>query len=130
MKTAKPKKKLITLPKLKKKIWKIFSAYIRQKGVSADGYTCCFTCGIGGHWKTMDAGHYIHGKLDFDERNIKIQCSRCNRWLHGNLGIYGEILMINYGDAWVEKLRQDARTKGNSYSRQELNDLLEKYGTK
>lgn len=75
----------------------------------------------------MDAGHYIHNKLDYDHRNLKPQCSRCNRFLHGNLGIYGERLTRENSVSWVELLRRDAQATGNNYKRAELEEIIIKY---
>src|SRR3990167_4887339 len=118
-------KKLIKLPKLKKKVWKVISRYIRYKGVNSFGLQQCFTCLKWLEPKDMDCGHYLHGKLDFDERNLKPQCSRCNRWLHGNLGKYSKRLVIENGIEWVNQLEKDAQEKGNSYKRLELETIMQ-----
>ena len=73
---------------LKKKVWKVMSLYVRER----DKYTC-FTCGQ--TKGIMNAGHFIHGKLDYDEMNINCQCVSCNKWNHGNLGIYGVKLLVS-----------------------------------
>jgi hypothetical protein len=98
------KRKKIGFPILKalhKKAWKLFSAYIRQseKGI-------CFTCGVSKDWKDMNAGHYIHKDcLDFDPVNIHCQCVRCNKYLSGNLGVYAERLIMEYGEEAIAELR-------------------------
>ena len=87
--------------RLKKKIDKVFSEYIRResKGI-------CYTCDKRYDWKKeMDAGHFIHNKLDFDLMNRKGQCKRCNQHLHGNLGIYAEKLIKEYGLERIEEMR-------------------------
>ena len=87
---------------LRKKAWKLMSEYVRQrdKGI-------CITCGTMKHWKEQQAGHYIHKDcLDFDFTNINCQCARCNKWLHGNSGVYGEILIKRHGLKKIEKLRE------------------------
>lgn len=92
--------KHISKKALHKKAWKLFSEYIRR---SSGGV--CFTCGVRKDWKELDASHYIHNKLDFDEVNIHACCSRCNRFLHGNLGIYAERLIAEYGEEAIMRLR-------------------------
>lgn len=77
----------------------------------------------------MDAGHYIHGRLDFDEDNIHAQCTHCNRYLHGNLGIYAEKLIALYGKDRVEKLRRRS-TEIEKWSEDELKRLIEHYQKK
>lgn len=121
-------KKLITLPKLKKKVWKLISKHIRYKGANSFGMQQCYTCTKWFEPKDMDCGHYIHNKLDFDERNLKPQCVRCNKWLHGNLNNYAKRLILENGAEWLEQLERDAIAKGNKYTRIELNELLNKYG--
>ena len=98
----KPYHKRLSL--LHKKTWKLYSEYVRR---TENGI--CYTCGVSRHWKDMDAGHYIHlDALDFDPINIHCQCTRCNRFLHGNLGVYAERLMIEYGFDVVDRLRRRA----------------------
>lgn len=75
----------------------------------------------------MDAGHFIHGRLDFDERNIHTQCSYCNRHLHGNLGEYAIRLIKEIGQAGVRKLKADSIKKGNDYSYDELEGIIKRY---
>lgn len=47
--------------------------------------------------KGMNAGHFKHGVLDFDEMNIHCQCVKCNKWNSGELDIYAEHLIRDYG---------------------------------
>ena len=55
----------------------------------------------------MQAGHYIHKDcLDYDDVNIHCQCARCNKWLSGNLGVYAERLIAEYGEAVIAELRE------------------------
>ena len=91
--------------------WKLMSEIVRRK---EDGV--CFICGkrywneeLGQNdWKLMDAGHFYHGKLDFDFMNIHCCCKRCNGYLHGNLGEYALKLIEKYGKTRVDLLRQRA----------------------
>ena len=88
--------------KLEKKAWEWFSRYIRLKTADSSGMVKCFTCGRVKHWKEMDAGHYKsqghHKKLKFFEPNVRCQCTRCNRFLHGNLGEYHRLLVAENPD--------------------------------
>jgi hypothetical protein len=110
-----------SLKKLKAKAWKLFSSYIRQrdKGI-------CFTCGVQKHWKEMHAGHFKHGRLDFDPMNVNCQCAYCNTYNHGNLGEYGVRLVKKYGLRRVQDLILRANTH-IGYTIEELEALIEKY---
>lgn len=120
------------LPKLKavhKKAWTLFSRYIRSKDANFDGYTECYTCRGMFQWKEMDAGHRWHNKLDFDPMNIHPQCVRCNKWLHGNLGLYERRLIEEYGLEAVKDLERRAAQHGG-YKRHDLLEIIEKYAKK
>lgn len=111
---------------LHKKAWDLQSIYIRR---SAKGI--CFTCGTHKHWKDTDAGHYIHKKsMDFVLMNINCQCNRCNRFLHGNLGVYAERLIAEYGEDALMRLRRieaERDKKPYKLTIQEYEDLIEYY---
>src|SRR6185295_6730992 len=100
LRKRRPLSKQTILQRLHKKAWALFSEYVRRssKGI-------CFSCGARKHWKELDAGHYIHGRLDYDELNIHAQCTYCNRYLHGNLGKYAERLLARHGEAALQELR-------------------------
>lgn len=106
------------------KAWKLCSEYIRRrdKGI-------CFTCGNKKPWKMQQAGHFIHGKttpIYFNEYNISSQCVRCNKWLHGNLGIYGVKLIKKYGQKKVDELMAKKDTL-HYYTIKELKEIIDKY---
>ena len=92
------------LRKLQKKAWRLQSSHVRQKE------HCCFTCGVTTDHRKHFAGHFIHKsiklpyKLHYDAMNIRRQCVRCNRHLHGNLGIYAIKLIKIYGERAVDEL--------------------------
>lgn len=118
----KPKIKHISLTSLRKKAWDLQSKWIRQ---SEEGI--CFTCGKHGNWKEMDTGHYIHKNcLDFDLINLHCQCTYCNRFLHGNLGIYAERLISEYGEEAITNLRERSK-KEKKFNIFELEELVNTY---
>jgi hypothetical protein len=111
-----------SLKSLRKTLWKLVSEYVRrtENGV-------CFTCGDKRMWQAQDAGHYIHKNcLDYDLVNIHCQCSRCNRYLHGNSGVYAEKLIKLYGQATVENLRRKANIT-KKFSIIELETMISEY---
>lgn len=85
--------------RIKKKLDKVFSRYIRLK--ESDGVCCtCVTCGKQDLIKNMQAGHYksrIYMALRYDERNVHPQCKSCNIFGHGKLDLYALYLIDRYG---------------------------------
>ncbi len=121
----KPKKiKHKSTKALHKKAWKLFSEFIRK---SSGGI--CFTCGVHKDYRDLDASHYIHNKLDFDVINIHACCTRCNRFLHGNLGVYAERLIAEYGEEAVAELRERSREE-YKFTFIELEELIDNFKQK
>ena len=115
--------------KLKKRIhnrvWKLMSQYIRRKDADDFGFNTCYTCGERKHYKELQAGHYKHDKLDFDERNLKPQCVQCNHYKSGKLDVYGEKLANQYGLKWLNKLVADS-WQHQGYSIEEMLKIEER----
>ena len=81
-----------SISQLKKKLWKVFSLYIRNrdKGI-------CFICGRRCEKQGYHAGHFIPKsvgglELYFNEDNVHGCCYRCNKNFGGNLYEYGKKL--------------------------------------
>jgi hypothetical protein len=126
---SKPKK--LTLKKLKDKAWKLFSEWVRKSNADWRGYVQCVTCPEKYIWNSgmIHAGHWIHDKLDYDSRNVHPQCRNCNYKYNKNVNTAYAIYMARtYGVEEMERIRKHAYEKGNMYTRQELEDLLKKYG--
>ena len=78
-----------TISKLKKKLDKIFSEYIRLRDSDYKGNCKCISCGkeapaFGG---STHAGHLFSRRylsIRFDEKNVNAQCAYCNTFLNGN----------------------------------------------
>lgn len=126
----KKRKKLPSLPRLKRKLWKLFSEYVRKRDANEEGIVKCFTCPKTGHWKEMQAGHYIPQSLSlvlvFDERNVHAQCGGCNLFKRGNMSVYAVELRKRYGENILEEL-QSLRKEGFRYTRSDYEDLIDKY---
>jgi len=76
----------------------------------------------------IHAGHWIHDKIDFDPRNVHPQCRNCNYKYNKNVNAaYAVYMARTYGHEEMEQIRKEAYLKGNSYSRQELEDLITRY---
>lgn len=122
------RKKLISIKSLRKKVWTQFSIFIRTRGADAQGINICVTCKTGHFWRTLQAGHWIHGRLDFEERNIHAQCVPCNYHWNTRVSIaYSVFMAKTYGVEIMEELRLLSNTQSNKLRRDELHILLEKY---
>lgn len=103
---------------LKKKAWTVFSLWIRNRDKH------CVTCGS---TQNLQAGHFIHRDcLDFDERNIHAQCSRCNKFLSGNLIQYAMFMEEKYGRGIIQELDQLSK-QIRKFRREELEEIISKY---
>ena len=114
---------------LHKKCWKLMSEIVRRTGANPlTGLNECYTCRAVKPWKELQAGHRWHRRLDFDFRNIKPQCQRCNGQqsrggLSGNLGMYERRLIEEHGLEWSRQLERDANAHVG-YSVPELESLI------
>ena len=78
-----------TTSKLKAKLDKLFSEYIRKRDSDYKGNCLCISCGkeapaFGG---SIHAGHLFSRRylsIRYDEKNVNSQCSYCNTFLNGN----------------------------------------------
>ena len=96
-----------------KALWRVFTEYIRRRDRGR-----CFTCGVVGHWKAMQAGHFIHGSVSgkfnplyFDEQNVHCQCAICNTYSGGMPGEYRQRLKARYGLRAVLALEKQTYNK-------------------
>lgn len=123
------KKKRITTGQLKKKVWTEFSIFIRTRRANADGMTKCCTCPSVKHWKEMQAGHFLRGRLNanlFDERGTNEQCYACNVGRDGNVVEYYEWMLEHHGKEVIDELRRK-NVVTHKWGPDELADLLAKY---
>jgi len=103
--------KKITISSLDKKLWKIFSEYIRKRdclnttGSIEKGK--CITCDQTIDYKKLQAGHYIprqYKSTRYDENNNHAQCWACNCLMGGQGAIYGEKIKDLYGEKERQRL--------------------------
>ena len=108
------------LDTLKRKAWEKFSKWIRNRDKK------CVTCG---NFNQLQAGHFWHGVLDFDEMNINAQCKRCNVWLSGNLAVYSNYLIDKYGIKEFKLLetRHYQAMKGVKYNEEYYENIIKWY---
>ena len=115
-----------SIPTLRRKLDKVFSAWIRGRDAPDNGIDSCFTCHR--HAK-LEAGHFIrrqHAATRWDERNVHGQCSYCNRWLHGALDDYYAALVREYGQGTVNELMRMKRTTVK-YTRADYEEMIARY---
>jgi len=127
-----PKPKKVSISKLKKRAWDVFSLYIRTKHANPQGGVICYTCGRLFTIKTTQAGHGIAGRNNavlFEEKLVRPQCVGCNFFGGGKYGIFMKKLIDEYGAKefarLVEQSAQTVQRKKKDYI-----DIFEKYKTK
>jgi hypothetical protein len=120
----KPKKVTIKERKrLKKRAWTVFAKFIRER----DNNTCV-TCGrtlADGY--VMNAGHFIHNREDFNEKNIHCQCFVCNKIKHGNMKTYCIKMVEWYGIETVKELLKKERQESVLETGQYYLDIIQRY---
>jgi len=115
-----------------KKLWKVFSEYIRRRDADEEGICKCITCGLVRHWKQMDCGHGIgrqHWGTRYDERNNHAQCKRCNGFEGGKREVYKEAVDQKYGAGTWDLLELKSK-KGKRLSAFEIEALTKHYKEK
>lgn len=115
------------IPKLKRKLWVIFSRFIRLRDKNV-----CFTCGQRAFGVYYHCGHFItrnNQSTLFDEVNNNGQCASCNIWLRGNVGVYAKNLITKYGKAEFDSLVARGR-ETKQWTAGELVKLIDKYKRK
>lgn len=114
-----------TLPKLKAKLDKVFSLYIRLRDSNDHGYGRCVTCHRVVFWKEADAGHFMTRNLlgtRFHPYNVHLQCKGCNGPRGGLQYAHGLRIDEIHGEGWASKLqvlsKQSARITRQEYESQ------------
>lgn len=124
-------KKPISLPKLKSKALSLYAELVKLRAFR-EGNLNCFTCGKPLQLNTSDCqlGHYLprgaYPGLTFAEDNCRIQCIRCNVWMHGNTIEFRERLIKDIGIDRVERLEQ-SRHLQVKFSRSDFHYLIDNY---
>ncbi len=107
-----------TITALKKKLWKIFSIYIRMRdclettGTTTHG-KCC-TCRKDYPIGKLQAGHFIPGRSDsilFDPICVHAQCYRCNIKRQGEWLKYFRFMEKKHGREFVLELMDRSERK-------------------
>jgi predicted RNA-binding Zn-ribbon protein involved in translation (DUF1610 family) len=101
-------------PQMERKLWKVFSEYIRLRDSNSQGVGKCISCGKWLHWKEAHAGHYIprvaiFKAIKYHEWNVNLQCPYCNKFLEGNSDSYRSNLIDKIGKEAVDWLSEHKR---------------------
>lgn len=112
-----------------KKLWKIFSIYIRLRDADQNGICTCFTCGRKTIWnKNTDCGHGIprqHFGTKYNEKNNHAQCKKCNGFEGGMREVYKSEMDKRYGSGTWDLLILSSKRK-SKITQFEI-DLMEKH---
>ncbi len=119
------KAKKVSISSLKKKLWTVFSEYIRTRDKNI-----CFICGKYATGSAYHAGHFIPKSvggiaLYFNEDNVHGCCYHCNINLGGNLYEYGMKLGKEKCDELYEIKKQT-----NKWSVEEYESKIQLYKSK
>ncbi|MBP3679514.1 MAG: recombination protein NinG [Bacteroidaceae bacterium] len=115
--------------KLREKLDRVFSQYIRLRDMLPGNVFQCISCGRIKPINQADCGHYInrqHMATRFSEVNCNAQCRSCNRFDEGNMSGYRAGLVRKYGETQVvllESMKNDVR----KYSDFEYEALIKHY---
>ena len=128
--------KRATIASAKKKLWPLFSQYIRArdclKTTGCKDWGLCITCGKRYHIKLLQAGHFIPGRHNanlFSEKGVHAQCYNCNINLRGNTLEYRRKIIEMYGEGADLELEEAAR-QIKKFTLPELKELTEYYKAK
>lgn len=115
--------------KLKEKLDRIFSQYIRLRDMMPGRVFRCISCGSVMSIRQADCGHYInrqHMATRYSEVNCNAQCRHCNRFDEGNMSGYRAGLVRKYGETKVVLLEAQ-KNEVRKYSDFEYQALIAHY---
>jgi len=125
-----------SLSTVKKKLWVIFSRYIRLRdAIKTTGtreYCKCITCKRIEALNKIDAGHFVSGRFSntlFNEKNVHGQCKHCNGFLAGNQLEYRRQIIKMYGEGADIEI-EDLATTLKKFTIPELEDMIKMYEDK
>jgi len=125
------KKSTLTTSKLKKKLDRLFSKFIKLRDGGQEFFKC-ISCQKTKPLSQFNAGHYWSRRymsVRYDEKNVNGQCIYCNMHLSGNIQGYREGLIKKYG----EEILQHLDIKKNNISKMgrfEFEVLINEYNDK
>lgn len=125
--------KKLSISRLKKKAWDLFSQYVRRERADYDGNVSCVACGARKHWKQMQASHLVAGRrlgILFDKRGVFPCCVGCNVFKGGNYREYDAFMDEQFGRTYrielVEELRRLSK-QPTKWTRDQFQEVIETY---
>jgi hypothetical protein len=125
------KKSTLTTPKLKKKLDRLFSKFIKLRDGGLEFFKC-ISCQKTKPLSQFNAGHYWSRRYmstRYDEKNVNGQCIYCNMHLSGNIQGYREGLIKKYGEEILTHLEIKKNNISNM-GRFEFEVLINEYNDK
>ncbi len=133
----KKRKKLPSIPALKKTAWDLLSKIVRLSHADEYGVTECYTCNKLLGWKPdkernlegAQAGHAIpgrHGAVLLDEEILRPQCWACNCRGHGMYHIFSTKLIREHSFDWWECKLVESK-KVMKWDRVKLEDKIQSF---
>ena len=126
------REKLKTKGEYIKEAQSAFNKYVRLRDAGKGCVSCESDCGSTSPGGSGDAGHFrSRGSaphLRFDERNVHLQCKRCNRYLSGNVANYRIGLIERIGQSALDELEADQTSR--NYTIDDLKNIKAIYTAK
>jgi hypothetical protein len=126
------KTKKLNFAKLRDKLDKIFSIFIRLRVSNEHGMVQCCSCGKYLSWREAHAGHWIlrrYLNVRWDENNVNAQCCRCNTFEDGNAAGYASFMLRKHGEEGMNDLLEKKRDN-RVWKPMDLLPLIELYTEK
>ena len=117
------------ISKLKAKLDKVFSQYIRLRDTDDQGWGNCVTCGKALFWKNGDAGHFIsrtYLNTRFEPLNVNLQCKGCNGYRSGEQFTHGLVIDRKHGEGMAFALLSISK-KSVKWDRPKYQEKIRKY---
>lgn len=125
------KKSNLTTSKLKKKLDRLFSQFIKLRDGGQEFFKC-ISCQKTKPLNQFNAGHYWSRRYmstRYDEKNVNGQCIHCNMFLSGNIQGYTTGLIKKYGNE-ILQLLEIKKNNISNLGKFELGVLIDEYKSK
>ena len=91
----------------------IIQLYARLRDTDRSGYGRCCSCGKSLSWSEGQGGHFqsktrAYNRASLNEKNVNLQCGRCNLFLGSNSAGYSQFMIDTYGREQIEIIKQQS----------------------